>query len=51
MRDGIHTDQLAVENGFGDSIEFDTDTRTGRMIGNVKMVITSQSKLLEQKQQ
>src|SRR6202008_3258499 len=33
----------------GDSIEFDIGSRTGRMIGNVKMVITSQSKLLDQK--
>jgi hypothetical protein len=32
----------------GDSIEFDTNTRTGRMIGNVKMVITSQSQLMQQ---
>jgi hypothetical protein len=31
----------------GDSIQFDTNTRTGRMIGNVKMVITSQSHLIE----
>ena len=38
-------------NIVGDAIEFDTDSRTGRMIGNVKMVITSQSKLLEQKEQ
>jgi hypothetical protein len=34
-------------NIVGDSIQFDTNTRTGRMIGNVKMVITSQSKLME----
>jgi hypothetical protein len=34
-------------NIIGDSIQFDTNTRTGRMIGNVKMVITSQSHLLE----
>ena len=27
----------------GDSVEFDTNTRTGRLIGNVKMVITDQS--------
>jgi hypothetical protein len=27
----------------GDSVEFDTSTRTGRLIGNVKMVITDQS--------
>lgn len=30
----------------GDSVEFDTDTRVGKLVGNVKMVITSQSKLL-----
>jgi hypothetical protein len=35
----------------GDSIQFDTNTRTGRMIGNVKMVITSQSHLLEKAQE
>jgi len=34
-------------NIVGDSIQFDTDSRTGRMIGNVKMVITSQSKLIQ----
>ena len=27
----------------GDSVEFDTTTRTGRLVGNVKMVITDQS--------
>lgn len=27
----------------GDSVQFDTTTRTGRLIGNVKMVITDQS--------
>jgi hypothetical protein len=35
-------------NIVGDAIEFDTNTRTGRMIGNVKMIITSQSKLIQQ---
>ena len=29
----------------GDSVQFDTNTRTGRLIGNVKMVITDQSRL------
>ena len=29
----------------GDSVYFDTNTRTGRLIGNVKMVITDQSHL------
>jgi hypothetical protein len=33
-------------NIVGDSIQFDTNTRTGRMLGNVKMVITSQSQLI-----
>ena len=35
----------------GDSIEFDTNTRTGRMVGNVKMVITSQSQLMQPQNQ
>src|SRR6266571_1347184 len=30
----------------GDSVEFDTNTHTGNLVGNVKMVITSQSQLL-----
>jgi hypothetical protein len=34
-------------NIVGDSIQFDTNTRTGRMVGNVKMVITDQSHLME----
>jgi lipopolysaccharide assembly outer membrane protein LptD (OstA) len=33
-------------NIVGDSVEFDTNTRVGKLVGNVKMVITSQSKLL-----
>src|SRR3989440_11968897 len=33
-------------NIAGDSVEFDTNTRTGKLVGNVKMVITSQSQLL-----
>src|SRR5215813_4493854 len=32
-------------NIAGDSVQFDTNTRTGRLIGNVKMVITDQSHL------
>lgn len=32
-------------NIVGDSVQFDTVTRTGRLIGNVKMVITGQSNL------
>jgi len=33
-------------NIVGDSVEFDTNTRAGKLIGHVKMVITSQSQLL-----
>jgi len=33
-------------NIAGDSVQFDTNTRTGRLIGNVKMVITDQSHLM-----
>ena len=33
-------------NISGDSVEFDTATRSGKLVGNVKMVITSQSQLL-----
>jgi hypothetical protein len=33
-------------NIIGDSLQFDTNARTGKMMGNVKMVITSQSQLL-----
>jgi hypothetical protein len=32
-------------NIVGDSVMFDTNTRTGRLIGNVKMVISSKSQL------
>jgi hypothetical protein len=32
-------------NIVGDSVQFDTNTRTGKLIGNVKMVITDQSHL------
>jgi lipopolysaccharide assembly outer membrane protein LptD (OstA) len=35
----------------GDSVEFDTNTRTGKLFGNVKMVLTSQSKLLNNQNQ
>ncbi len=38
-------------NIAGDSVEFDTNTRTGKLVGNVKMVITSQSKLLNNQNQ
>src|SRR5438477_7563776 len=39
------TIQRADFNIAGDSMYFDTTTRTGRLIGNVKMVITDQSHL------
>jgi hypothetical protein len=39
------TIQRADFNISGDSVQFDTNTRTGRLIGNVKMVITDQSHL------
>ena len=39
------TIQRADFNIVGDSVQFDTNTRTGRLIGNVKMVITEQSHL------
>jgi lipopolysaccharide assembly outer membrane protein LptD (OstA) len=38
--------QRADFNIAGDSVEFDTNTHTGKLVGNVKMVITSQSQLL-----
>jgi hypothetical protein len=31
----------------GDSVEFNTDNRTGHLTGNVKMVLTQQSQLIE----
>jgi len=39
------TIQRADFNIVGDSVQFDTNTRTGRLIGNVKMVISSKSQL------
>src|SRR5438128_192865 len=39
------TIQRADFNMVGDSVYFDTNSRTGRLIGNVKMVITDQSHL------
>src|SRR5438094_3820782 len=39
------TIQRSDFNIVGDSVQFDTNTRTGRLIGNVKMVITEQSHL------
>src|SRR6184192_4630733 len=41
------TIQRADFNIVGDSVQFDTNTRTGRLIGNVKMVISSKSHLTE----
>ena len=38
-------------NVIGDSAVFDTNARTSRMIGNVKMVITDQSSFQQQQQQ
>src|SRR5437016_10384496 len=37
--------QRAELNIAGDSVEFDTNSRTGRLMGNVKMVITDKSRL------
>jgi hypothetical protein len=31
----------------GDSVQFDTDQRTGRLVGNVKMVLNQQSQLIQ----
>src|SRR5213082_4247885 len=39
------TIQRADFNIVGDSVQFDTNSRTARLIGNVKMVITDQSRL------
>jgi hypothetical protein len=39
------TIQRSDFNIVGDSVEFDTNSRTGRLIGNVKMVITDKSHL------
>ncbi len=39
------TIQRADFNIAGDSVQFDTNTKTGRLIGNVKMVITDKSHL------
>jgi hypothetical protein len=37
--------QRADFNIAGDSVQFDTNSKTGRLIGNVKMVITDKSNL------
>jgi len=39
------TIQRSDFNIVGDSVQFDTNARTGRLIGNVKMVITDKSHL------
>lgn len=39
------TIQRSDFNIAGDSVEFDTNNKTGRLIGNVKMVITDKSRL------
>jgi hypothetical protein len=39
------TIERADFNIAGDSVEFDTNSKTGRLIGNVKMVITDKSRL------
>jgi hypothetical protein len=39
------TIQRADFNIVGDSVQFDTNSKTGRLIGNVKMVITDKSHL------
>jgi hypothetical protein len=39
------TIQRSDFNIVGDSVQFDTNSRTGRLIGNVKMVITDKSHL------
>jgi hypothetical protein len=36
-------------NIIGDTLDFDTDKRTGHMVGHVHMIITSNSKLIEEK--
>jgi hypothetical protein len=41
------TIQRADFNIAGDSVDFDTNSKTGRLIGNVKMVITDKSRLTE----
>ena len=43
--------QRADFNIEGDSLDFDTEKRTGHMIGNVKMVIKSSSNLMEKANQ
>jgi|ERR1043166_1092868 hypothetical protein len=37
-------------NIVGDSVQFDTNAKTGHLVGNVKMVITSQSPLINKKE-
>ncbi|HEY6111303.1 MAG TPA: hypothetical protein VIV62_02185 [Chthoniobacterales bacterium] len=35
----------------GDSVQFDTEKRTSRLVGNVKMVVSSQSQLIQKEDQ
>jgi hypothetical protein len=42
------TVQRADFNVVGDSLDFDTDKRTSHMVGHIKMIIKSNSKLIEQ---
>ena len=35
----------------GDSVQFDTENRTSHLIGNVKMVVSSQSQLIQKEEQ
>jgi len=43
------TIQRADFNIVGDSVQFDPNTKTGRLIGNVKMVITDRSRFEEKR--
>jgi hypothetical protein len=45
------TIQRADFNIVGDSLDFDTDKRTSHVVGNVKMIIKSNSKLIEKENQ
>jgi hypothetical protein len=38
-------------NIVGDSVQFDTNTRTGRLVGNVKMVITDKSNIVKKEEE
>jgi hypothetical protein len=47
ISDERSTVKRADFNIVGDAAQFDTNTRTGKMMGNVKMVITGQSDLMK----